>query len=400
MPSQKPKPKPKPKYLKIYDEIRQDIYTGKLRPGDRLPTEAKLAKKYEVSVITSKRALEELEHSGLIYRIQGSGSFISGDTIKDFSKSGKLKDIIALVLPFNSVYGKGIEVINGIESIIKVSGLYLSIHNSHYDDNLEKEIISQLVNDGVRGIILYPVSAGQASLHFLNLLNLNNYPIVIIDKYFDSIDMNYVISDNLNGSYLMTEYLFKIGHKNIAFISDINVFSRSSTRDRYMGYCKAHRDHNIPLTPNNFNIGFMDSIEDANLKNELLNESISENGILFFRKLLFEIKKNNPNITAIQAITDKVALNIVKAALGEGINVPSELSAVGFDNIENLDHFEVPLTTVMQDFFNMGKAAGELVLKKIKNPRVKSQKILIPTKLIKRKSIAQPENGILNEEVI
>ena len=64
-------------YEHIINYLRKEINTGVLKPGDKLPTEMELAKKFNVSRITSKRALEDLRVEGLIYRVRGSGSFVS-----------------------------------------------------------------------------------------------------------------------------------------------------------------------------------------------------------------------------------------------------------------------------------------------------------------------------------
>ena len=61
-------------YQKIANDLRESIYSGTLKEGERLPTEMDLAKQYDVSRITSKRALEELKQSGLAYSIRGSGT--------------------------------------------------------------------------------------------------------------------------------------------------------------------------------------------------------------------------------------------------------------------------------------------------------------------------------------
>ena len=65
----------KPLYLKIFDHLKKEILSNTLQPGERLPTEMELAELFGVSRITSKRALEELEKEGLIYRKRGQGSF-------------------------------------------------------------------------------------------------------------------------------------------------------------------------------------------------------------------------------------------------------------------------------------------------------------------------------------
>ncbi len=63
-------------FLRILRYIHEAIIEGRLAPGSRVPTEKELSEQYQVSRITSKRALTELEQNQLIYRVQGSGSFV------------------------------------------------------------------------------------------------------------------------------------------------------------------------------------------------------------------------------------------------------------------------------------------------------------------------------------
>ena len=66
-----------PIYEQIYNQVKQSILSGDLPSGYSLPSMRQLAKELEVSVITTKRAYEELEKSGLIYSIVGKGSFVA-----------------------------------------------------------------------------------------------------------------------------------------------------------------------------------------------------------------------------------------------------------------------------------------------------------------------------------
>lgn len=91
---------PDPIYKQIVDQVRMSIIKDESNPGDRLPSIRKLAKDLQVSVITTKRAYEELEKEGLIETVPGKGSYISQQD-KELLKEknlmiieGKLRDIV------------------------------------------------------------------------------------------------------------------------------------------------------------------------------------------------------------------------------------------------------------------------------------------------------------------
>lgn len=67
----------RPIYQQIYDQIKNTILSGELREGDMLPSIRALAKDLRISVITTKRAYEELEQGGYIYTAAGKGCFVS-----------------------------------------------------------------------------------------------------------------------------------------------------------------------------------------------------------------------------------------------------------------------------------------------------------------------------------
>ena len=90
-----------PLYKQIQVDILRLIKTGKLRPGDRVPSEKELAEQYRVSQITSKNALIGLADDGILVRVQGKGTFVKQDGEKagalDISKN--VRDVIGLILP-------------------------------------------------------------------------------------------------------------------------------------------------------------------------------------------------------------------------------------------------------------------------------------------------------------
>jgi len=80
----------KPIYEQITSQIKQMIITGELQPGDQLPSMRMLAKELRLSVITTKRAYEDLERDGFIYTVVGKGSFVA-DKNMEFVREEQLR---------------------------------------------------------------------------------------------------------------------------------------------------------------------------------------------------------------------------------------------------------------------------------------------------------------------
>jgi GntR family transcriptional regulator, arabinose operon transcriptional repressor len=338
-------------YETIVDALKSRIRDGTYKSDDRLPTEMELASEYNVSRITSKRALEELKNQGLVYRIRGSGTFVSGEgasaqTVRQGS------NIVAIILPFDVSNGSFALSVRGLSEVLESNGYYLSVYNGVRDVKAVEILVSRLYNDHIRGIIYYPLS-DRDNFGIMNMLHLENYPIVTIDKYFESIPISYVVSDNEAGASKAVEYLIDLGHRRIGFVSDLLIESITSIRNRYFGYCKTLKEHHLPYDPELVKLGVTGNEFGRSYSKEIYQPLVKE-----FVSL---------GATALFAINDLIASYLMRAAFELDIRVPGDISIIGFDDMDIAKHLQVPLTTVSQDFYSIGKVAGQIVCKSIQS---------------------------------
>lgn len=367
------------KYIAIKEKILQMIQDGQYKSGDKLPSEQELASMHQVSVITSKKTLDELEKDGYIYRIKGSGSFVTDERQPD--KSNQL-NIIAMVLPLGSNTGGGMELFYSVEMIAKSNGYYVSVENTHHSRQKEREIILSLLRDNIRGIIYYP-SYSSENFELIKKLAIEHYPIVIIDKSIHDIEIDTVLCDNYKASYEMTKYLISCGHRDIAFVCEGYVDEYSSIRERFLGYSDALADAGIPL-----NIDLIMHPNAGYLQN---TEKITR---AHFCKDVVEKIQSNRAITAVQVASDADAVELIGQCTKKGINVPDDVSIVGFDDLDVATYITPPLSTVKQNFKLIGQNAAELVFKRLADREKKAEKILVPAELIVRKSSNAIDNTI------
>jgi DNA-binding LacI/PurR family transcriptional regulator len=366
-------------YEKIINYLRQEIESQRFKPGDKLPTEMELAERFGVSRITSKRALADLSAEGLIYRVRGSGSYVAnlGKTERLNNSKVDYSRVVPFVLPFDVSNGGIMQVVAGASRVMAEKGYILSVHCCNNDINEEKEVLHRFYENKAAGIIHYPIS-DRKNLEIMNLLYLNNYPIVTIDKYYESLPISYAVSDNLSGAYEAVNYLIKLGHKKIAILSDNKIEDATSIRNRYFGYCKALNENKITIDDRLVKMGIMKADSDYDL---VIKGALKE---------LFSY-----GITAICGINDYIASSLMKGASELGISVPSQLSVIGFDNLEFGKYLSVPLTTVQQNFYQIGKVAARLLLDRIENRSHEYFKSIIPTKLIERNSCSTAMKRVL-----
>ncbi|MFZ5986597.1 MAG: LacI family DNA-binding transcriptional regulator [Bacillota bacterium] len=253
----------------------------------------------------------------------------------------------------------------GIESEAKKNHLNTILYC--FDENKKFEPPVCIKDDIISGII----TLGRVTRKTIESITRLNLPLVIVDHFFDDIKASYILSDNVSGGYIATEYLIKSGHRDIGFFG--NVFSSTSFYDRYLGYLKALGQYKIPVNPS-FSI-MDDSMAD------LLN-----NGLELVVKAMRKITKLP---TAMFCCNDIEAIAILKALSAMGMNVPDDISIVGFDNIESSKSVTPELTTMHISKELMGERAVKKLISKMNEEEYPEEKILLPAHLVERQSVRQ-----------
>ncbi len=350
-----------PIYAKIAEMIREEIRNGNFKPGAQLPTEEELCRLYNVSRGTIQKALGLLVSEGIISRRRGIGSFVNNHREKISARS------IGVILPYMKYMGS--DLLLGIEKAIRSYGYRLLFFSSDGDVKLEIEIIDRLIHSDISGIILYSLE-GEYEDRGIKALLASKKPFVLIDRYLPHLNTSWVVSDNYTGGYRMTEYLIKKGHSRIGFvIYSEEYYEVTSVRDRKLGYLNAMERYELsPI--------IIESYPPMPPKNELeLKET--------FNSLMEEIIENvkKEDLTAIFGINDVTSVRIMRALSDIGYKIPEDVSVAGFDCMKLLRDIGINLTSVYQDFFNMGFEAGKLILEKIQNPNLADKRISIPIEI-------------------
>ncbi|MBM7567736.1 GntR family transcriptional regulator [Paenibacillus sacheonensis] len=364
-----------PLYKSIVEDIKSKIHNGELKEGDSIPTQIELARLYDTSEITSRRALSELAGEGLVVRIRGKGTFIQlRDALPDQEKDEqvKLKQIL-LVHPsapphlFNHPFYSNF--ITGIHAVCEENGIEFQLFD--IADNVELE-----VNDSVGAIVLPGVEQENGvTIARLKAWKEAGLRMVLAHFYFPQLQIPYVIVDNLTGGYLATEHLISLGHKRIGIIVtgrslfDIN----QEFMLRLQGYKLALSQHGIPFDESLVTV--MEALEEL--------EEMGYNGAMQLLALA------QPP-TAIFATSDYKAFGAMRAGKERGLSIPADLSIVGYDDVVQSRYSSPALTTVHQNTERMGRRAVELLLRPWSEREIEEHfvKEEIVPKLLVRKSTA------------
>lgn len=381
-------PKPKPLYQNVMDDILTAIDSGGFSFDKPICTESGLMDKYGYSRITVRRALDELENMGVLYRKRGVGSFVSRDSYlsskeDSVSVAGKL---FAFIWPFNISRTSLALTFQSANDYLLAHGCFGSVFIT--EDEGEKKssmVLSRLAHTDVAGIAYYPLK-NDIHIDLLNPFVFKNRPVVIMDMPSGCSYLPSVTSDNAGGSLKLMEHLTMLGHRKIAYISGIGAMQRATVGDRIAGYLAGHSRAGLPITPD-----FIHTDVTADKWTAPLSEPDS------MRALLEHLV--SCGVTAVLAENDALAYHIIVACRDLGIDVPGRLSVCGFDDSEwaaLLEHSEpsAHLTTVRQDQAAMGRAVAELLYKGLNEPIGIHKPVVVPTTLITGDTTAkvyQPE---------
>jgi LacI family transcriptional regulator len=275
--------------------------------------------------------------------------------------------IIGLIIP-EIVHYFFSTILLGVTKIAEMYNYSVIVVQSDDDYNSEIKQLAFLLDKNVDGILL---SLAENTIHFNHVKDIINQgvPLVLYDRASKLINCNKVVIDDVKAAQMATQHLIDIGCKKIAIIR--NQLKSQGTIDRHKGY-----------------------------KNALL-----ENGMLYDKSLDFEgqdfsfnegkiagnkICECHKDIDGIFAVTDLMAIGALEALKEHNIAVPDQVSVIGFSNWFLTQITTPHLSTVDQPGFEIGKTAFKLLYQEIQNKKKKitvpSQTVVIPTKVISRKS--------------
>ncbi len=236
--------------------------------------------------------------------------------------------------------------------------IYESISAADEHDGILPRIVTERQ---VRGLII----VGQLATDYLELLASLHIPMLFLDFYDKHSEIDAVISDNFYDSYLMTDQLVALGHKDIGFIGSVT--ATSSIHDRFLGYIKCLMEHGLKYH------------EEWTLEDRLSDGTSFQT---------FAFPEKMP--TAFVCNCDETAFRVIGDLQRKGLTVPDDISVTGYDNYTVSDMCVPAITTVEVDLSEMAHTAVTLLLARLDNPQKPAARHVIPGRIILKQSMAAP----------
>lgn len=250
-------------------------------------------------------------------------------------------------------------IMTGAESYLSQQGYHVLM--STIDDQvLENPHLFTPVSQGmVDGLILAgPTIAPSFILAMLGA----GIPLVLVDNSLPQTPVNCVLNDDEGGTYAAARHLIEHGYTRIAFLSGPEEWV--SNRERARGYCRA--------------------MYEVGLQPLVVHET--ETTIASGERAMQRLLEEHPDVEAICAVNDAVAIGAIRAAARMGRRTPGDLAVIGFDDISWAQLNDPPLSTVHVFKRQIGVLAAQRLLDCIQNPDTPPARVLVSTRLVLRAS--------------
>lgn len=259
-----------------------------------------------------------------------------------------------------------VEVSRGIEDVAIGARHVVVTCNTDGDPEREDHYARVLSEMRVVGAVVMAMSAGESALR---RLEASGAPVVVLGGGSHGFGFPGIDVENTHGGYLAMKHLLSLGHRDIVFVGGPG--AEPQIDDRHLGCLRAFDEFGIDRA-------------------RLRRINAEGNTTLARREVAERIVDDMPEVTAGFCANDLIALTVQSVLLQRGIAVPEQFSLVGYDDIGGAELAPVPLTTIRQPQYELGRAAAELVLALAAGDSAAARTRSFEPELVIRSSTAAP----------
>ncbi len=267
------------------------------------------------------------------------------------------------------------QLVRAVEDAAHSEGYALMLCNAADDPDRESFYLDLLVDRRVDGVIIAASSLGERHRAWLRDPPL---PVVLVNTLARGVRLPSIASDNRGGGRLAAEHLIELGHRHLGVLT------------------AGPRNADAPLRL----AGARDALRAAGLNVAGLAIAVGEPGVVGGEAAMAEVLEHSPEVTAVIAYNDLMAIGAMRAVRARGHVVPTDMSVVGFDGVDLAAYVEPPLTTIRQSTADLGRLAVRRLTDLLRKPDVRDgasratdgapPRIVVPVRLEARGSTAIP----------
>ncbi|MBE7558379.1 GntR family transcriptional regulator [bacterium] len=351
-----------PRYQQVISMLKEKILAGEYPVGSKLPPERELQEALGLSRMTINRAILELADQGLVKREVGKGTFV----IRNSVPANHVRSLGVITPSHRSLLEQPFywEVMEGIDGQVRVGDFRAVIAGKEEVLLQQPDLAAYFHEMGLAGVILM----GQMRPELLARLRDCPLPIVCLNFSGTEFGLDSVVIDGERGGYLAARHLLKLGHRRIGVI--LGPKENANSQNIQRGFFSCLAKNRVAIEPDHI----------------LRGDYMMQDGFRCMMALLDE----RPRPTAVFCASDMMAMGALNAARALSVEVPGQLSLVGFDDCRLVAHAYPPLTTVRVDMQRLGATAVEMVARRLDGDVGPCQTQVIATELVERASCAPP----------
>lgn len=345
----------------IYRELKSRIQT--MAAGARLPSVRVTMRQFGVSQVTVDRAMRRLAKEGIIEKRVGMGTFVAGGAHRK-NRIGLKHIAIAVPDVSSPVLDNYLEL---LRMRIEQNGDLAKVIRYDYRDRVPRT----LPRESLDGLLFYPTASYMEGEEIVRLKKFG-VPVVILDGTYPNLAVDSVSANDTYGGSLAADHLLKLGHRRLGILVGE---PRTGTVDRRMeGFCLQARLMGVE-EPQIYDAGTRTGEWSIQKAYEEMKQRIAAGAL---------------NVTGLFVVSDVTALGCLKACHETNIQVPEQISVIGFDGLEEGSFYHPSLTTIQVDRDKEARAALEILQRRWSGDSTPSIQKEICPKLITRDSTTSP----------
>ena len=355
----------------IVRTLREEVLAGKYRPLQAFPSSESLSRRFAVTRVMARRALETLCHEGLLTSQRGRGTFVT--------QTGGSRQI-GLIVPgiaYSAFFGPIVSEINRLARQERYGLRFGEVFSTDLDSRIRevRELAAEFVRSRVAGVLYQPLEGDESVLalnrHILSVFARAKIPVVLLDGDVaplpDCSEHDVVGIDDMEAGFRLGEHLVSAGARRVHFLFHPPMASCDpAERRRLYGLAASLVRHGLPF----------DRVRSV--------LRAAPNDVEALRR---HLRRGRPN--AFVCSNDSAAAHFLRTLLKAGVRVPSDMLLAGFGDLPVSRVLMPPLTTVHQPCDEIARTAFRRLLARIANPLLPPIRLSLPAPLVVRGSTLQ-----------